>query len=380
MTHPTQAEEREDSLAEFVEPEITEARIARQLSAIEQRGLPIESVSRTRFFWRLALVAVPATLVLALFLWHGAARPTLLGGSLMESAEAPIAVRLSDGSSVELDPRSRLRLLRDQPEAVELALGRGAARFDVTHVAGRSFTVSLGQALVTVVGTRFEVARSERSEGTLVRVSVTRGVVEVRRRDQPGGVRKLTAGESWSALLPSAAVAPASAPTQAQLTDAKPDDDDVEAIDDTIELDDVVLDEPQTQEARSSRARKATARARAIFQRANLARRAGQMNDAAEAYAELLKRHRNDKRAGLSAFELGRIRMDALGDPSRAVSAFNQALQLSPDAGFREDALARIVFAQDALGQHAACRKARDRYLAGYPQGVHVASLAGRCN
>jgi tetratricopeptide (TPR) repeat protein len=151
------------------------------------------------------------------------------------------------------------------------------------------------------------------------------------------------------------------------------------------ELDEVAVDESQAEEAqaqepRSSKARGAAARARAIFQRANLARRAGQMSDAADAYAELLRKHHNDRRAGLSAFELGRIRMDALDDPRGAVKAFTQALRLSPDAGFREDALARIVFAQDALGQRVACKNARDRYLAGYPQGVHVASLTARCH
>jgi tetratricopeptide (TPR) repeat protein len=266
-------------------------------------------------------------------------------------------------------------VVREQAQAVEVALASGSARFDVAHVPGRRFSVSLGMATVNVVGTRFEVARAQRAEGTLVRVEVTRGIVEVRRRDQPDTVRRLTAGETWSALLPSAppqAAKPVEGVVDAKAVDALPSED---ALVEEFSLDE--LDEaPPAVTASKARA---AARARELFQQANVARRAGQMQEAADAYAELLRKHRRDARAGLSAFELGRIRMDALGDPKGAVSAFNRALGLAPTAGFREDALARIVIAYDAMGQRAACLKAREGYLGKYPQGVHAGSLAARC-
>jgi predicted TPR repeat methyltransferase len=41
---------------------------------------------------------------------------------------------------------------------------------------------------------------------------------------------------------------------------------------------------------------------RELFLRANVARRAGRMQDAADAYAEVLKRFPRDSRAGVSAF------------------------------------------------------------------------------
>jgi len=146
------------------------------------------------------------------------------------------------------------------------------------------------------------------------------------------------------------------------------------------------------QERQSAREDNRNARARAaaltreratssatLFKRANLARRTGQTHEAADAYAELLKRYPDDGRAGLVAFELGRIRMDALSQPRAAVEAFGIALRSAPRASFREDALARIVVANDQLGEYEACRTARDRYLKDFPNGVHALALATRC-
>ena len=115
-----------------------------------------------------------------------------------------------------------------------------------------------------------------------------------------------------------------------------------------------------------------------IFREATLARRAGRVREAAQAYGRLLTEYPEDGRAGLSAFELGRIRMDALGQPGAAVEALHKALSAG-GGGFHEDALARLVVAYDTMGQHQACIKARERYLSRYPQGVHVAALSVRC-
>jgi hypothetical protein len=71
--------------------------------------------------------------------------------------------------------------------------------------------------------------------------------------------------------------------------------------------------------------------------------------------------------------------MDALGDPKGAASAFADALRLSHRAEVREDALARLAIAGDALGDRDMCQKARARYLADYPSGVHAGSLTPLC-
>jgi transmembrane sensor len=92
-----------------------------------------------------------------------------------------------------------------------------------------------------------------------------------------------------------------------------------------------------------------------------------------------LKKFPSDGRAGLAAFELGRLRMDRLGDWPGAVQAFERAVQLAPGSGFREDAMARLVTAYAATGRSSDCVRSRDAYLAAFPAGVHRDAVAKGC-
>jgi TolA-binding protein len=260
---------------------------------------------------------------------------------------------------------------------------------------------------VRVIGTRFQVVKASRREGTEVEVAVKRGVVEVRRSDRDGEVRKLAAGETWSVWIPAE---PASTLPKTASTRSEPAGSVVEAVGGKVTSQSAAVGEqpapqpsaesppaapsgptPAVHDGSSPSAAKSesdgTAPAlrggavnvRGLFLRANIARRAGKTQEAASAYAELLKRFPRDSRAGVSAFELGRIRMDALGDAKGAAQAFTEALQLSRKAQFREDALARLAIASDASGDADGCRTARMRYLTDYPSGVHIGSLTSLC-
>jgi transmembrane sensor len=103
------------------------------------------------------------------------------------------------------------------------------------------------------------------------------------------------------------------------------------------------------------------------------------VRDAERALDTLRKRHRGDPRAALAAFELGRLRLDTLGNPAGAAEALTDAITLAPGASFREDAEARRVQALDASHARAACAAARDAYLARYPKGAHAAVVHARC-
>ena len=119
--------------------------------------------------------------------------------------------------------------------------------------------------------------------------------------------------------------------------------------------------------------------ARELFEKAGERRRSGDAAGAAQAYEELLKIHPSDARASLAAFELGRLRMDRLGDSAGAITALERAVALNVGPTFREDALARLVSVYAKLGNFAACARARDRYLASYPTGVHATAVGTRC-
>jgi TolA-binding protein len=120
-----------------------------------------------------------------------------------------------------------------------------------------------------------------------------------------------------------------------------------------------------------ARVARPAADARELFEQARSEWRAGRMAEAAKTYQALLASHPRDPRAGLAAFELGRLRMDRLGDMPGAVLALQQAVALAPGAELREDALARLVAASAAAHDHAVCARSRARYLADYPSGVH---------
>jgi TolA-binding protein len=345
-------------LRDHLKAPVDEARLERQWSALNERGLPgTAHGGRRRLVWALsgalAMAAIGA-LAQQLLGEHEAPAPKaeqaapapapaqLPIGAVLESDETEVAVQLSDGSHVALAPRAQMRVRSNRPKVVELELEEGRARFDVVHDTTRTFAIRIGDAEVHVLGTRFDVQREERADGTFVRVSVTEGVVEVRRKAE---VARIQAGETWTATF-----------THEQ--------------------------EPKTEKPRTvpySPPKKVEGDASELFGQATLARRAGRMREAAESYGALLERFPNDARTGLSAFELGRLRMDALNDQAGAVEALERSLKASGSASFREDALARIVVASDALGRTQQCLRARERYTKQYPNGVHASALAQRC-
>ncbi|MDD9938452.1 MAG: FecR domain-containing protein [Myxococcales bacterium] len=344
-------------LSRHIETPLDDARVERQWAAIQEAGLP-DGAGRARRLgaglWLGAAAVAAGALLFVLAPGEGgpAESTRASAGEVMESAVEPVTMGLSDGSEVELLPRTRLKLESERAEAVELSLESGVARFSVSKRRARRFSVRAGDVRVTVIGTRFELRR----EGATVDLRVSEGVVEV---SVPGGEasRRVLAGERfvWD---PSARPEPVPEP---EAEESEP-----------------VVEQPRPE--RSSRKRApAPPTAAELFERANVARRSGRMAAAVDAYEQLVREHGQDARAGLSSFEVGRIRMDALGDPRGAIAAFRRALSASGGSSYREDAMARIALAHDALGEHGACRKARERYLSRYPAGVHRAALSARC-
>jgi len=91
------------------------------------------------------------------------------------------AVRLADGSQVELNTNTKLHA--DVTSAKRtVMLDAGEAYFDVVHDAKRPFTVYAGNRRITDIGTKFSVFHN----GDDVRVTVREGRVRVESLDQIG--------------------------------------------------------------------------------------------------------------------------------------------------------------------------------------------------
>ncbi|WP_395396962.1 FecR domain-containing protein [Novosphingobium sp. BL-8A] len=84
-------------------------------------------------------------------------------------------VALADGSRVRLDGDTRIDV-RITPWSRRVDLARGEAFFDVAHEQWRSFTVEMGAARVSVLGTAFDVDRVDASTQV---IQVYRGLVSV---------------------------------------------------------------------------------------------------------------------------------------------------------------------------------------------------------
>jgi transmembrane sensor len=84
------------------------------------------------------------------------------------------AISLEDGSTIELNTDSRVRVRLTKGER-RLWLEKGQAMFAVAHNQGRPFIVTAGKTAVRALGTRFEVWRTDQD----VRVILAEGKVEV---------------------------------------------------------------------------------------------------------------------------------------------------------------------------------------------------------
>jgi FecR-like protein len=345
----------EKSLGRHVPPTLDDARLDRQVAAVASRT---DLRSRPRDARRVLTLAVRTAcvgaVVLATIVGVMAVRSRLLvhlreesgaalAGTTFEAPAGGETITLGDGSRAVLEARSKLTLLTVRPELVRVALERGGVDLDVTHADGKQFVVSARGYEIRVLGTRFDVRLGETAGAPALEVRVARGRVRVTREASDGqDVRVLDAGETWStapSIVPEMKSAPPQPPTKVEAGESP----------------------------------------RVLLARAEAFRAANDPRAAARLFDALRVRHRGDPRAGLAAFELGRLRLDRLDDPRGAAEALNDAIAVAPDAPFREDAQARLVEAYDASRDHARCLEARAAYLLRYPRGVHRDKIAARC-
>ena len=350
----------EDQLARHVPADTSEARVDRLWSAIAPR-LGRRRGGR-RWLWAGGLTLAAAAVVLVLV----ARRPTEGGspsaweGTSLETGAAPTSVTLIDGSKLTVEPGSLVDVADRSASAVSLRLRRGRVACDVTHRPGRSFVVTAEGVEVRVVGTRFSVSTERAQDGARVEVRVERGVVEVRGAGNPAEVTRVTAGHSWSQVTKVDALADSPGPAASPQAPAP--------------------EPPPARPARVEPAKPArSSGARQLFEQARGRWRDGDARAAADAYQRLLDLYPLDPRAGLAAFELGRLRMDRLGDMPGAARALERAVALAPASGFREDAMARLVSASANAHDPAGCARARDQYLTEFPAGIHRRTVAIAC-
>jgi tetratricopeptide (TPR) repeat protein len=224
----------------------------------------------------------------------------------------------------------------------------GRASFVVTPNPSRRFVVDTPVAVVSVLGTSFDVDAGATQTGVLVhegRVAVSR-----KGSDEPAVVLGPQERFSTVSALPPDA-APASPVTQA---DPGP--------------------------IGSGTRPTAAGDVKRLFELAVSARAEGRPKAAAEVYGKIVRLHPADARAALAALELARIRLDALGDPAGALAALDTAARIQPRGALRREIDARRVEALQATGDLSGCRSARDAFLRAHATDPLASLVAGRCS
>ena len=267
--------------------------------------------------------------------------------------------RLADGSQVAVKSAgTQLYLERDRPEEIQLRLARGSAHFDVIPSRERSFRVISGAVEVTVVGTAFDVERSEER----VRVVVSHGKVRVR---SSSGEVFIQAGEArWFENAFDVAT-PATANKRETARKPAPGHKQSEKVEWRS------LNQSGDYE-RAYSLLKAGAPVgedvESLMEAADVARLSGHPAVAARYLEKLVETQRSNPATPLAAFTLGRLLLSQLARPSEAAAAFAIARELAPDGSLSQDALAREVEAWSKAGATKQAYLRAQLFVKKYPE------------
>ncbi|MBN1608656.1 MAG: FecR domain-containing protein [Polyangiaceae bacterium] len=339
-----------------MDPGLSGRAIERLIAGARQRR-------RRRRARRMALAGVGAcalvvTLVMMAHRRLGAPEPVL--AAKPQPPVLPVAgrvVRLADGSTATaLDPATEIAVAEDKNDHAALVLTRGRGRFDVKPRPTRAFVVHVGNVTITVMGTRFTVERVADRVG----VAVERGTVRV-----DWGVGSAVLQEDASGWYPPLMISGPGDRSSSQ--------------DPTARSRTAPSGTPSLAPSSSPAAAKRET-AGDLLVAADNARLSGHGEQAEKLLRRVLRDHRNDSRAPLAAFTLGRMLLRELGRPTEAAAVFADARRLSPRGPFAEDALAREVEAHRRAGAVALARSRAEEYLRLYPNGrraVTVRAMGG---
>jgi hypothetical protein len=114
------------------------------------------------------------------------------------------------------------------------------------------------------------------------------------------------------------------------------------------------------------------------FRRANEARREGAMDEAVRLYLELRPACAGSNEEVSSRVLVGRIYLDRLSDPARALASFESYLGAATAGSLREDAMIGRALALGKLGRSAEEASAWKALLAAYPDSLYADKARSR--
>jgi TolA-binding protein len=378
------------------------------------RLLGLDLGPKKRVPWRAAAWSLAAAIVVAvgamgvvrhargpeaLTATFGKANEPAMVGTWLEAPEVdPLPLQFSEGTRIDIAPRSRARLVELGPSGAHLLLEGGEAEVSVTPRAHAAWLLSVGPFAVRVTGTRFGV-----------RWDPDKDVFELELRDGHvelsgcvfGEAYRLSAGETArasckraflqisdgrSGALPqpmpeleapvaAAPVAEERAKPSAGASSGRPSALGPESTPGWRDL----ANEGKYAEALAAanasgfeaQCRHASASELALL--ADTARFAGDHAKAGRALLVLRRRFPGSARAAQAAFLLGKLEFDGPGSFEKAADWFRTSFREQPNGPLSAEARGRYMEALHRAGNEKAARDAAAQYLRDHPSGPYAA-------
>ncbi|HEY5959717.1 MAG TPA: FecR domain-containing protein [Polyangiaceae bacterium] len=350
--------------------------------------------------------------------------PILVHARIATPENASTPLRFSDGTRVEVGPRSEMTVVSLDSKDIRLSMETGRAGFNVVHEDHRQWELRAGPFAVNITGTRFDVAWDPLQDR--FELALTEGQVELTGCGFGAG-RRLVAGQTVRAscrketveiAYASGRISPSAVPDAAAqehdgmhelATDAAP----VPSNGDTTSERGPKDPEAAWSNVGASPSAAPTARslnARSEWRKlakeeryqealsaldrigftsecsripvdelarvADIARRAHEPDKARQALLAVRQRFSKTSQAGVAAFKLGVLEFDQMGSLEKAAFWFRAYLSEQPTGPLRREARGRLMEVTHRSGSPDAKGLAAD-YLRDYPTGPH-AELAQR--
>ncbi|APR88353.1 hypothetical protein A7982_13702 [Minicystis rosea] len=340
-----------------------------------------------------------------------------IGDLEVRAGEQARSVALSDGSTLALSPGARIEPLESSGSRFAVVQRRGRIEYHLKKGGPQRWAVECGSVTVEVAGTHFLIDRGEQ----MVHVEVLEGSAIVRGETIGDRVHRLGAGQAidvrqmpagaeiaaapYKVGKPRDVVPPAAASSGAAATapaassgprgDREPPDAGTGSLR-AAQAGDPVRARPPRAAAWRDLARMGEhgTAYRALGPKAfveeasradvddllllsDVARLSGHPAEAIDPLSRVVAKHADEGRAALASFTLGKLRLDALGQPAAAAGDFVEALSLGLSSSLVEEAKARIVEARSRAQDVAGARAAAAEYERSFPNGRYLAAVRG---
>jgi transmembrane sensor len=327
----------------------------------------------------------------------GASQRAVAAGAWVEAPASGerLSLRFSDGTHIDLAPRTRLRVIELDGHGAHLLLESGFAHVAVTPRPGASWRLSVGPFAVRVIGTRFDVGWDP--EGDAFQLALSHGRVALS-GCVFGGEYAMRAGQAVDASCKLGRF------NVRELSDPQPiAAPEVRAEPEPIAPVAPAAIEPPAKPRAPLRARAAERDWRPLVQKgsydeafelarridleaapaadlallAETARHVGAETKEEEALLLIRRRFEGTARAALAAFALGRLEFDRRHAHEKAAQWFGIYLKEQPRGPLEREARGRLIETSLAAGDRERAARLAADYLERYPSGPHAALARG---